>query len=235
VPVRGALPRPSDRGSEAPDAFLYRRRRSPPDPRIVQNACNSAFPSVLKWEKESPLPADDRPCDDDGGQGAWIARTVQPALAYAITLVRNRHDAEDIVQECYRKLLARATHYDLPRDGVKLLYKSITNACINHVQRRTSSTSLDNPNDAAFPRHAEAGQPADAQLIQKELEEAIRMALEELPVNQRAVLQLSSLGHSLVDAAEMLNVSHSNARVLLHRARQGVAERLQKFREGEAR
>jgi RNA polymerase sigma factor (sigma-70 family) len=165
--------------------------------------------------------------------GAWIARTVQPALAYAITLVRNRHDAEDVVQECYRKLLARATYYDLPRDGEKLLYKSITNACINFVQRRPATTSIESLRDAAFPPNAEDGGRPEARLIQQEMETVIEQALGELPVNQRAVLELSSLGHSLVDVAEMVNVSHANARVLLYRARQSVAERLKSFREGK--
>jgi RNA polymerase sigma-70 factor (ECF subfamily) len=167
--------------------------------------------------------------------GGWIARTVQPALAYAITLVRNRHDAEDIVQECYRKLLARSTHYDLPRDGDKLLYKSVTNACINLVQRRPATTSIESLKDAAFPRSADDGRPPDLRLMHREMEQTIEHALAELPVNQRAVLELASLGHSLVDAAEMLDVSHANARVLLHRARQAVAEKLKMFREGEVR
>ena len=167
--------------------------------------------------------------------GGWIARTVQPALAYAITLVRNRHDAEDIVQECYRKLLARSAHYDLPRDGDKLLYKSITNACINLVQRRPVTTSIESLKDAAFPPRADDGRSPDSRLMQREMEQTIEHALAELPVNQRAVLELASLGHSLVDAAEMLDVSHANARVLLHRARQTVAEKLKMFREGEVR
>ena len=71
--------------------------------------------------------------------------------------------------------------------------------------------------------------------MQREMEQVIEQALLELPVNQRAVLELSSLGHSLVDVAEMVNVSHANVRVLLHRARQSVAERLKVFREGEVR
>lgn len=182
-----------------------------------------------------PLPPDRRPASDDDDLGQWVARTVRPALAYAITLVRNRHDAEDIVQECYRRLLSRSVHYDLPRDGVKLLYKSITNACINHVQRRPPTVGLEGSGEVMTPHWAEDGLPPDARLIQKELQEAVGQALEELPVNQRAVVELSSLGHSLVDVAQMLDVSHSNARVLLHRGRQTLAARLKTFREGEVR
>ena len=39
---------------------------------------------------------------------------MQRALAYAVTLVRNQTEAEDIVHDCYIRLLARSDHYDLP-------------------------------------------------------------------------------------------------------------------------
>jgi len=187
---------------------------------------------VLFLGRESPLTADERPPDRDA-LGGWIARTIQPALAYAISLVRNRHDAEDIVQECYRRLLARSDYYNLPRDGQKLLYKSITNACINLVQRRPVSAGSEALKDVAHSAVSEDGRLPESRLIQQETERAIEQALAELPVNQRAVLELSSLGHSLLEAAEMVNVSHANARVLLHRARQSVAGRLKKYLEGK--
>ena len=55
-----------------------------------------------------------RPSRSDDPLGAWVADTVQRALAYAVTLVRNRAEAEDIVHDCYIRLLARSDHYDLP-------------------------------------------------------------------------------------------------------------------------
>ncbi len=64
-------------------------------------------------------------------------------LAYAVSLVRNRAEAEDLVHDCYRRLLARADQYNLPVDGTKLLFKSITNACINWSRRRPPMVSLD--------------------------------------------------------------------------------------------
>ncbi len=149
--------------------------------------------------------------------------------------MRNQHDAEDIVQECYRKLLVRSAHYDLPRDGDRLLYRSITNACINHVQRRPPEVDAGDFDRIVSPPFVEDGQTAEARLIQQELKSEIAIALARLPVQQRAVVELASLGHSLVDVAEMAGVSHANARVLLHRARQALAESLKRFREGEVR
>lgn len=180
--------------------------------------------------RPSPLTFSESPFSDDPIE-TWVATTVQAALAYARTLVANADDAEDIVHDCYRRLLARAIHYDLPRDGTRLLYKAITNASINWSQRRKPAVSLDQ-----FSPHAGATLPVDDRVpapvdvaIRQELEEAVGLALAELPAPQRAAIELRSLGHSLVEVAEILSVSHAHARVLLHRARQSLATRLQPF------
>ena len=51
------------------------------------------------------------------------------------SLIRDHAAAEDVAHDCYCRLLRRADIYDLPRDGTKLLYRAITNACINRFQR----------------------------------------------------------------------------------------------------
>jgi RNA polymerase sigma factor (sigma-70 family) len=165
----------------------------------------------------------------------WLVETSQGALGYAVTLTRNREDAEDIVHDCYSRLLAKAGEYDLPRDGKKLLYRAITNACINRTQRHAPETSLDQLQWASGEdRHALAdrrtAEPIQGAIL-RELEQAVAEAMNELPVAQRAAVELRSLGHTLVEVAEMLEVSHANARVILHRARETLAVRLQPFIE----
>lgn len=175
----------------------------------------------------------DRPGDD---LDAWVEETGRPALAYAVTLVRNRAEAEDIVHDCYIRLLARSDRYDLPRDGTRLLFKAISNACINWTQRRPPVVSLD-----AAGREGGAGSltpavAADDDPVERaalgELEAGVAAALAELPVAQRAAVELRSLGHAPSEIAEMLGISRANARVLLHRARQALAARLRPFIEG---
>lgn len=160
---------------------------------------------------------------------------MQRALAYAITLVRNQAEAEDIVHDCYSRLLARSDKYDLPTDGTKLLFKAITNACINWTQRRPPVVSLETAEQgvgATGPALADKSDfEPDSCAIQGELEDAVAVALAELPLPQRAIVELRSLGHSLVEIADMLDLSHANARVLLHRARLKLATRLRPFIE----
>lgn len=75
----------------------------------------------------------------------------------------------------------------------------------------------------------------DQQAMGKELEVAIGNALAKLPLTQRAVVELRSLGHSLVDIAEILDITHANARVLYHRAKQSLAGQLEPFMQENVR
>jgi RNA polymerase sigma-70 factor (ECF subfamily) len=156
----------------------------------------------------------------------WVAATVQRALAYAMSFVRSRPDAEDIVQDCYSRLLAKSSQYDLVSDGTKLLFRAITNACINWTTRRAPVVSFGPDASEARLVDPRADASPERQAMSRELEQAVGAALYELPVNQRAVVELSSLGYSIVEIAEMLDLSHGNVRVILHRARQALAARL---------
>src|SRR5205823_6085807 len=116
------------------------------------------------------------------------------ALAYATSLLRDRTRAEDVVQDCYCRLLQKAAAYDLPRDGLKLLLKAVSNACINLATRERRHLSL----DAARARNDGPGwEPADHTseepervMMYHELERAVAAGLARLPVTHRAALEL---------------------------------------------
>ena len=157
---------------------------------------------------------------------AWVRATLAPAVAFACSLLRDRSLAEDVVHDCFCRLLKRADIYDLPNDGTKLLYRSITNACINRTQRARPTTGLmdgesgNRPIDRlANERSVDPGLAAEA----GELESALEMGLAKLSVMQRAAIQLKSLGHSMDEIADTLGLTANNAGVLVHRARHSLA------------
>lgn len=165
---------------------------------------------------------------------AWVLATAPHAVAYARSLLRNPHDAEEIVQDCYGRLLAKSAVYDLPRDGVKLLFTAISNACINLKSRRRTFFRLVRTDEAAGEDVVE--DPVDRTAISpvgmaegNELAGAIAVAVRKLPTQQRAAIELKSLGHSQEEIGEMLGITSNNAGVLVHRARQALAEHLAPF------
>ena len=160
----------------------------------------------------------------------WVLATAPRVTPYARSLLGNAHEAEDIVQDCYCRLIAKAGTYDLKRDGLKLLFTAIGNACINLKTRRKPTYSLTQLDGAGDDRTED---PADARAVSpseiavgRELELAIAMGLKLLPTQQRAAVELKSFGYSQAEIAEMLGITASNAGVLVHRARQTLAEYL---------
>jgi RNA polymerase sigma-70 factor (ECF subfamily) len=160
----------------------------------------------------------------------WVEYCLPRGLAYAKSLLRDSHAAEDVVHDCFCRLFAKRDVYDLPKDGFKLLLRSITNACIDLGRKDTPvSNSLDLPEDHIAGREVSDDrflQPPHAAMY-RELQAAIESALQKLPVQQRAALELKSLGCSLSDIAKSLDVTENNAGVLVHRARQCLKKELE--------
>lgn len=166
---------------------------------------------------------------------AWVLATWSQAVAYAFSLLRDRGEAEDAVHDCYCSLLRKADDYDLLADGKKLLFRSITHACIKRNTRRRPLLRLfageeDRSRPLADPAAAD---PLEA-VMTKELEVAIEDGLARLPASQRAAIQLKCLDHSLDEIAEALEVTPTHAGVLVHRARQALAGHLAHHLKGKA-
>jgi RNA polymerase sigma factor (sigma-70 family) len=164
---------------------------------------------------------------------AWVLATLPRALAFATSLLTDRTLAEDVVHDCYARLLAKSEIYNLPNDGTKLLYKAITNACIDKNYRDRRLLSLEVESDAEVDgmptlADARAANPLN-QAAMRELEAALADEIGHLTVAQRGAIELKSLGYSLDEIAEALGVSASHAGVLVHRARKTLAQRLAKF------
>ncbi len=167
----------------------------------------------------------------------WIALALPGAVAYANSLVGDRTHAEDIVQECVCRLLFHAARYDLERDGRKLLFRSITNACINLHTRERKTVSLDDKgraDGAGWEVADRAAVPPPAAAMAEELRLAIAEGLTTLGVRYRAALELTSLGYETGEIAEMLGVTAENVRVLVFRARKSMAAFLNARFTGEA-
>ncbi len=164
----------------------------------------------------------------------WVRATIPRAIGYARALLRDPVAADDVVQDCYLRLIERSDRYDLQRDGLKLLLRSVTNACIDlrsrqHVLLSLNGDGDDPPRDVVDPT---APSPPH-EVIARELAERIEEALARLPIGQGGAIHLTSLGYTLPEVAEMLGTTHGNARVLVHRARKALEADLGPFLFGD--
>lgn len=171
-------------------------------------------------------PGRDMLTDDERERlGVWVRAVTPRAVAYARSLTRDPDRAEDVVQECLFRLLRRAGDYNLERDGVKLLFRAISNLCINQATRDRELVALgsaagdDRPVDLPDP----VGLRPDQIAQHRELEQRVRDALQKLPAMQRAAVELRALGMSKEDIAAALGVTPTNAGVLVFRGRKQLA------------
>lgn len=159
----------------------------------------------------------------------WVLAVTPRAIAYARSLVKDSDRAEDVVQECLYRLLRRAADYDLERDGIKLLFKAISNLCINLATRQRALQSLDSPvdpDDGPIGVEDRSALRPEQVAQHHELEAAVQLALQQLPPLQRAAVELRALGMSKEEIAEVLGVSATNAGVLVFRGRRSLAAEL---------
>lgn len=173
----------------------------------------------------------DRDAADPRALDGWVLSTLPRAVAFAAGLLRDRGEAEDVVHDCYCRLLAKAAAYDLRRDGAKLLFRSITNACIDRSRKRPTLSLYETGDDGDAPgRMRELADPRSPEPWQSagggELRQAVAAGLDALPATQRAAVELKSLGHSLQEIADALGVTPTNAGVLIHRGRRALARHL---------
>lgn len=142
-----------------------------------------------------------------------------PLYGYAYGMVRNSHEAEDIVQEAlfrlYREMRARKLR---PGGSARSYVFAIAHNLAVDSSRRTRSIA---PLDASFP--APDGNSGESFVLREQL----NRALADLPANHRSALMLREFGDlSYAEISETLGASLAEVKVWIHRGRKGLAQLL---------
>jgi RNA polymerase sigma-70 factor, ECF subfamily len=151
--------------------------------------------------------------------GDHVDRLYRAALA----LCGNRHDAEDLVQETYARILARP-RFLRHDDDLSYLLRVLRNTFLNRLRtqsRRLAPLELDDERDGlprtSDPRHPEAA---------LEVSELLG-AIADLPDDQRdAVVAIDIVGLSYREAARALRAKEATITTRLHRGRARLAKTL---------
>ena len=133
------------------------------------------------------------------------------ALGFAMTLVHDREQAEEIVQQAFANVWAATNTPQERAEFKRWLYKAILNLARDQARHRTRWSLLRwwapaprNPFDEV-ERHAD--------------DRALVDALRRLVPRERAAVHLRYFeDRSFAETAATLGVSENNARVIVHRA-----------------
>jgi RNA polymerase sigma-70 factor, ECF subfamily len=209
--------------------------------------------TMLSNEDEQRLVASLRVGDESAFE-MLIDRYHGPLLRLAMLYVPSRAVAEEVVQETWLGVLQGLARFE-GRSSLKTwIFRILTNRARTRGQREGRGipfSAIGNPeSDAAEPsveadrffppEHASAGHWTslphnwealpEERLIGQETRAQIQQAINALPASQREVITLRDVeGWTSEEVCNVLEITETNQRVLLHRARSKVRRALEQY------
>ncbi|MBU2952799.1 RNA polymerase sigma factor [Marinobacter sp. F3R08] len=173
-------------------------------------------------------------------------RTFTPGMLAVARFYLDHSSAEEVVQDCWVSVIDAIQRFE-GRSGLKTwLHRIVANRCKNRlrtVKREVSadfSESLEPELADRFnakgrwdvPPKLQFHDSADRLIENDALSDCLDKHLSTLPETQRSALMLyEAHQHKSDDVCNILDVSASNLRVLLHRARQKIFLMVETFQE----
>jgi RNA polymerase sigma-70 factor (ECF subfamily) len=179
-------------------------------------------------------------------------------LRLAMSYVPSRAVAEEVVQETWMGVFEGIHRFESRSSFKTWLFRILTNRAktrgIRESRYEPSGLSASSPDadegssleDSLFvaegsgkghwldPPHAWEPDTPERVLLSKECRAAIENAIESLPATQRQVMTLRDIeGVSSEEVCNILEISETNQRVLLHRARTKVRRELAPYVQGD--
>src|SRR5436305_5338122 len=147
-------------------------------------------------------------------------RHVGDVYRYALVVMRNQADAEDVTQTTFLNAYRAFARGDRPQTPQNWLIAIAHNVCrqrFRQLQRRPNELPLEEEDVAQIVPDEDAPTAED-----------IRRALSQLAFNQRAALVMRELeGRSYAEIATVLNLTTSAVETLIFRARRALREQLE--------
>ena len=163
-----------------------------------------------------------------------VEKTQKPLFRLALNILKDEDVAMDIVQDTYVKAWENWYGFRSQSDPKTWLYRIAINLSLNQLKKnqrivnfnKFTNEDLDNDNEKY------TYEPADPTSIEqllnnKERNILIKKAIDNLPINQKLVLQLFYYeGFHYQEVSEILNISVSAVESLLFRARKNLKKYL---------
>ncbi|MGI6323532.1 MAG: RNA polymerase sigma factor [Bacteroidales bacterium] len=141
----------------------------------------------------------------------------------AFRMLRNRQEAEDVVQDVFIKLWEMRQNLDNYNDLLALAVTMTRNKCIDKLRKLKF---IDNKElNADFPKHDNSPSPFD-ELVRSENVRILQEIIGRLPQPYRQVIELKEIrGLSYKEISQLYNCNINTLRVNVSRGRQMIKEK----------
>lgn len=173
--------------------------------------------------------------------GELLHRHQAAAYRYAFRIFRDHHLAEDMTQELFVKLFRNAARYDPRGHFTTYFYRVLANLCFDLLRKRKRRRKIHgihlDPVESEGTELEPRLEDADLErgLRREEAADVVHDCLARLPVRVRQTLELREFeGLRYAEIAEVLELSLSEVKVLLHRGRKVLGRELAKTPVGRS-
>ena len=127
------------------------------------------------------------------------------AFSLAYRICGTRPAAEDVIQEAFLSIWRSGARYDRNRGSVRTWILGIVhNRAIDYLRRATVHDRR-RADDEGIAERLESGERTDLEVVRREEAQSVRLVLDELPAEQRRVIELAYFGgYTHREIAEML-------------------------------
>jgi RNA polymerase sigma-70 factor (ECF subfamily) len=157
-------------------------------------------------------------------------------VAYRIT--RSHHDASDVTQETFLKVLKSISSFRRKSNIETWIYRIAVNSALNHLRKveRRGEESLEEIPEDQIPLASRPSDDPEQCLEKAEIRRAISRAMARLSPDHRAVVVLHDIeGLTYSEISRILGCSEGTVKSRLHHARKKLREILKPLIWGSER
>ncbi len=148
-------------------------------------------------------------------------------LVYTMRVIRQQHDAEDIVQELFVSIWRRRDVLDIEHALSTYLYNSVRYLAFRYIEKNSTYSDYLQQLAARIAGEEVSVPGLEAEIFGRELEGQIDQLIRQLPEKMQEVFILSRRHHlSYKEIAERLSISEETVRKQVYKSLQILRSRL---------
>lgn len=150
-------------------------------------------------------------------------------IYYLYNIVKDVLLAEDFAQDAFVEIIIHKERYNFKGRFKTYLYTIGRNKAVDYIRKNSRLLFVDD-----FKEQIDEESELESKIIKKEEKQELYKAIKELKKDYKeAIILVDFEGLSYKEAAKVLKKSVPQLKVLLHRARKSLADKLTKGRGGE--
>jgi len=147
---------------------------------------------------------------------------------FASSIIKDVHEAEDIVQEIFLKLWKLKEKLEQIDNIDAFAFRMTRNLCLDKIKARKPQL-YDNPVEAGFGEEVADTPDPEHQSMMRDAISQVHNAIDLLPEQQKTIIHLRDIeGYEYEEIADMLEMEVNTIRVTVSRARKTIRESISK-------